>query len=68
MICYSHSIIRFQNPSYDRSNEVEIIFESVVSSELSPGQHEYVHPILDDNFMKVNSNFIWTRRVYDCTK
>ncbi|XP_012532761.2 vitellogenin receptor [Monomorium pharaonis] len=42
----SCSSIRFQNPSYDRSDEVEVMLDSV-SPELYPGQHEYVNPIND---------------------
>lgn len=55
MMCNNCSSIRFQNPSYDRGDEVEVILNSA-ASDIAPGQHEYVNPI-DDKFLKVSSNF-----------
>ncbi|XP_011694235.1 PREDICTED: vitellogenin receptor-like [Wasmannia auropunctata] len=49
----SYSNIRFQNPSYDRRDEVEVTLNSV-SSELAPGQHEYVNPI-DDKVLRMKA-------------
>ncbi|XP_011863854.1 PREDICTED: vitellogenin receptor isoform X2 [Vollenhovia emeryi] len=48
---YSNSSIRFQNPSYDRSDEVEVIMNSIITENLAPGEHEYTNPI-DDNIVK----------------
>lgn len=44
-----HSI-RFQNPSYDRRDEVAVTLSSIIPY-VSPGQHEYINPI-DDNLLK----------------
>lgn len=45
------SSIRFQNPSYDRRDEVAVTLGSLVPH-VSPGQHEYTNPI-NDNLLKV---------------
>lgn len=45
------SSIRFQNPSYDRRDEVAVTLSSIIPY-VSPGQHEYINPI-DDNLLKV---------------
>lgn len=58
MVCNRCSSIRFQNPSYDRRDEVEVILDS--ATDLAPGQHEYINPI-DDKFLKVSNNFILRR-------
>ncbi|XP_029163122.1 LOW QUALITY PROTEIN: vitellogenin receptor [Nylanderia fulva] len=42
--------IRFQNPSYDRRDEVAVTLSSIVPH-VCPGQHEYINPI-DDNLLK----------------
>ncbi|XP_011062100.1 PREDICTED: vitellogenin receptor-like, partial [Acromyrmex echinatior] len=47
----SCSSIHFHNPSYDRSNEVEVTLNSIVTG-LSPGQHEYINPI-DNKFLNL---------------
>lgn len=60
-MCNRCSSIRFQNPSYDRRDEVEVMLDSA-ATDLAPGQHEYVNPI-DDKFLKVNSNFIFRHAI-----
>ncbi|XP_025075482.1 LOW QUALITY PROTEIN: vitellogenin receptor [Pogonomyrmex barbatus] len=45
------SSIRFQNPSYDRRDEVEVTLQSIASDSLSPGAHEYINP-MDDKLYK----------------
>jgi len=60
MMCNSCSSIRFQNPSYDRRDEVEVTLDSLASN-LSPGQHEYVNPI-DNKYLSMKvSNFTLER-------
>lgn len=62
MMCNRCSSIRFQNPSYDHRDEVEVMLDSA-ASDLAPGQHEYVNPI-DDKFLKVSS--ILNMRYFFC--
>ncbi|XP_077255886.1 putative vitellogenin receptor yl [Temnothorax americanus] len=61
----SCSSIRFQNPSYDRSDEVEVTLNSI-ATDLAPGQHEYVNPI-DDKFLKTAMEYS-TQRSDECSK
>ncbi|KAL0116729.1 hypothetical protein PUN28_009973 [Cardiocondyla obscurior] len=42
--------IHFHNPSYDRSDEVDVTLNAIPSN-LAPGRHEYINPI-DDKFVK----------------
>ncbi|XP_012218709.2 vitellogenin receptor-like [Linepithema humile] len=43
----SFDSIRFQNPSFDRRDEVAVTLNSVASCNICPGQHEYVNPVTD---------------------
>ncbi|NP_001291525.1 vitellogenin receptor precursor [Solenopsis invicta] len=52
----SCSSIHFQNPSYDRSDEIEVMLDSMASSELSPGQHEYINPINNKGMKAAENN------------
>ncbi|KYN07112.1 Vitellogenin receptor, partial [Cyphomyrmex costatus] len=60
----SCSSIYFHNPSYDRSDEVEITLNSIIAG-LSPGQHEYINPI-DNKFLnlKVSNSFTHTNVIF----